>query len=92
MAPKPLRTREEVLEAFKRKGLSISAWARSHGLRPNVVFGVLRGTRKDRIGQGHKAAVLLGLKDGEVIGSNDPFAEGAVGGDVVVESAQDRRS
>lgn len=76
MVKKQLRTREEVLAAFERKGLSISAWAKSHGLPPAVVIGVLRGTRKDRIGQGHKAAVLLGLKEGEVVESKDPFADG----------------
>jgi gp16 family phage-associated protein len=75
MTKKQLRTPEEVLEAFTRKGLSISGWAKSHGLPPSVVIGVLRGTRKSRIGQGHKAAVLLGLKEGEVADSSDPFAE-----------------
>ncbi|WP_026608718.1 hypothetical protein [Methylocaldum szegediense] len=63
---KKLKTREEVLEEFARKGISVSKWAKERGLHPAVVHGVLKG-RKARIGQSHKAAVLLGIKDGEIV-------------------------
>ncbi|OXI48155.1 DNA-binding protein [Burkholderia aenigmatica] len=61
-----LKTREEVLADFNRKGVSVSSWAKRHGLNPAVVHAVLKGTRQARIGQSHKAAVLLGIKEGEI--------------------------
>jgi len=67
MADRRLKTREEVLEDFARKGISIAKWARERGLHRSVVYGVLKGERQARIGQGHKAAVLLGIKEGEIV-------------------------
>lgn len=64
---KPLKTKVEVLEDFARKGISISSWAKAHGLTPQAVHGLLKGQRTGRIGQSHKAAVLLGLKHGEIV-------------------------
>lgn len=61
-----LKTREQVLAEFDLKGMSISKWAKAHGLPPSVVHGVLKGRRKARIGVSHKAAVLLGIKHGEI--------------------------
>jgi len=66
MQQKPLRTREEVLADFSNKGTSISKWAKERGLPPSVVYGVLKDKRKARIGLSHKAAVLLGIKHGEI--------------------------
>ncbi|MDB5931636.1 MAG: hypothetical protein JWR60_3343 [Polaromonas sp.] len=63
----PLKTKEEVLEDFARKGVSLRSWAITHNLSPAVVAGVLKGRIAGRIGEGHKAAVLLGLKDGEIV-------------------------
>ena len=67
MEQKPLKTREEILEDFARKGISLSSWAKANGLTPQVVHGLLKGKRTGRIGQAHKAAVLLGLKYGEIV-------------------------
>jgi gp16 family phage-associated protein len=67
MEQEALKSREEVMEDFARKGISISKWAKEHGLPPSVVYGVLKDRRKARIGVSHKAAVLLGIKHGEVI-------------------------
>lgn len=67
MTQKLLKTREEVLEDLARKGISIASWAKANGLNPAVVHGVLKGGRQARIGQSHKAAVLLGIKDGEIV-------------------------
>lgn len=61
-----LKTREEVLENFARKGLSIRSWAIENGLPPSVVHSVLKGKATGRIGVSHKAAVKLGLKHGEI--------------------------
>ncbi|TAN50298.1 MAG: DNA-binding protein [Methylococcaceae bacterium] len=66
MVQKQLNTRDAVLDDFARKGISIAKWAKDHGLHPAVVHGVLKGKRPARIGKSHKAAVLLGIKDGEV--------------------------
>ena len=62
-----LKTREELLADFSCKGISVSSWAKKHGLNPAVVHAVLKGSRQARIGQNHKAAVLLGLKEGEIV-------------------------
>lgn len=63
---KQLKTREQVLADFERHGVTISGWAREHGLPRNIVQDVLCGKSRARYGKGHKAAVLLGLKDGVI--------------------------
>jgi gp16 family phage-associated protein len=67
MEQKTLRTREEILRDFENKGISIRGWAIAHGITPAVVHGLLKGGRKGRIGASHKAAVMLGLKNGEIV-------------------------
>lgn len=62
-----LRTPEEVRSEFKRKGVSIASWATANNLNVNMVFEVLSGRKKGIRGQAHKIAVMLGLKEGEVI-------------------------
>lgn len=64
---KAIRTPEEVRADFQRKGLSISAWAKEHGFGRATVHAVLSGRLAGRIGQSHRVAVLLGIKDGEII-------------------------
>jgi gp16 family phage-associated protein len=75
MDQKQLKTREEILEDFARKGISIASWAKRHGLAPSVVHAVLKGKRQSRIGASHKAAVLLGIKEGEIV-EEEPYEEG----------------
>ena len=67
MLQKVLKTREEVVADFERKGISVSSWAKKHNIPRSIVYGVLNGSRKARFGLGHKAAVLLGIKDGEIV-------------------------
>lgn len=67
MEQKPLKTRDEVLASFASKGLSIRGWAIANGLQPSVVHSLLRGRTTGRLGESHKAAVLLGLKNGEIV-------------------------
>ncbi|KFB76079.1 hypothetical protein [Candidatus Accumulibacter cognatus] len=71
MKAQKLRTREEVLEDFARKGISIRGWAKKNGVSHAVVRGLLSGRLTGRIGKSHKAAVLLGIKDGEIVEGND---------------------
>lgn len=61
---KKLKTVEEVREDFRIRGISISQWARQHRLSEAIVSGVLRGEKKGLRGESHRAAVLLGIKDG----------------------------
>lgn len=67
MGQKPLRTREDVLAEFARKGISIRSWAIANGVSPSVTHAVLKGKLAGRIGESHKVAVLLGLKQGEIV-------------------------
>ena len=67
MEQKQLKTREEALASLERTGQSIRAWAKKNGVSYGTTVQILRGTRGYRIGEGHKIAVLLGLKDGEII-------------------------
>lgn len=61
-----LRTVDQVRADLDRRGKTIRAWAREHGISDRIVYELLRGRFKGRRGQAHKAAVLLGLKDGIV--------------------------
>ena len=70
MEEKQLKTRESALADLSRKGLSIRAWAKMNGVSYATTAQILRGTRGYRIGASHKIAVLLGLKDGEIVEEN----------------------
>lgn len=61
-----VKTVEEVKKEFDRKGESFSSWAKQHGIRPGVVHDLISGRQLGRRGQSHKAAVLLGLKEGDL--------------------------
>ena len=63
---KQLRTIAEVRADFDRRGLTIREWSRRNGLCDRIVREVLRGRFQGKYGAAHKAAVLLGLKDGVV--------------------------
>lgn len=62
----PLKTAEEVRIDFERRGVNVTQWARDRGLTRQAVFAVLNGKTKGRRGDAHKAAVLLGIKDGVI--------------------------
>lgn len=64
---------EKARDMLSRKGLSIAAFARLHGLNYRLVRGVLDGRYTCRFGKSHKAAVLLGLKEGEVECADKPL-------------------
>ncbi|MDD5297544.1 MAG: DNA-binding protein [Rhodocyclaceae bacterium] len=61
-----LKTPEEVRADFERRGVNVSKWARDHGLTRQAVFDVINGKTKGKRGNAHKAAVLLGIKDGVI--------------------------
>lgn len=66
-----IKTGAEVRAEFSRRGLSISAWARSHGYSAQLVYQVLAGRRGCLRGQCHEIAVRLGLKRGLIGGVAD---------------------
>ncbi len=60
------RSIQDVSAEFQRRGKSIAAWAREHGLNPMVVYDLMQGRSAGKRGEAHRAAVLLGIKEGEV--------------------------
>ncbi|MBS0570122.1 MAG: DNA-binding protein [Proteobacteria bacterium] len=62
-----MKTRNEIKQEFALRGLSIGAWARSHGYPTQLVYQILAG-RKGLRGKSHEIAVRLGLKHGLIEG------------------------
>ncbi len=54
---------EEIRAELAKNGLSLAAWARSHGFSEALTYRVMRG-HPARLGQSHQIAVSLGLKEG----------------------------
>lgn len=61
----PAQAKEALKAELDRRGESIASWAMANGLNPLVVYGVLSGKRNPSRGQSHKAAVLVGMKQGQ---------------------------
>ena len=57
-----MKTAKQVKEEFRSKGLTFNAWAREHGFSPMAVHRVISGKTKCWYGNGHKIAVMLGMK------------------------------
>ena len=57
---------QEARRQLVRSGQTVSGWARQHGFTPRLVFDVLNGRLHGNYGASHRAAVLLGVKDGEI--------------------------
>lgn len=66
-----LKTPDQVKAELSRKGISIAKWAAANELSPLIAYQVLSGRHKGTRGEAHRAAVLLGIKDGEVVGPAD---------------------
>ncbi len=64
---KTLKTAHEVKTELLRKGMPIAWWADLNKIPRSVVYGLLAGRITGDYGNAHKAAVLLGLKDGEIV-------------------------
>ncbi len=62
-----VRSADEVKRDFARKGVSPRSWALANGIKPFVVYQLLAGVSRGVRGQSHNAAVLLGLKEGEIV-------------------------
>ena len=61
-----LRSLEEIDRELDRRGVSKADWAREHGIRPGVVYEIFSRRSSCKRGEAHRAAVLLGLKEGVI--------------------------
>lgn len=57
---------KDARERLQRQGISAADWAKQHGLTPSTVYAVINGQKKCLRGEAHRAAVLLGIKDGVI--------------------------
>lgn len=53
-------------QELQERGESVAGWASRHGLQAQVVHDLLRGRSTGLRGESHRAAVLMGLKKGQV--------------------------
>lgn len=60
------RTPAQAKAWLASQGKSVKEFADENGLDPATTYQVLAGTKKGRRGEAHRAAVLLGIKDGVV--------------------------
>ncbi len=56
------KTSEQIKAEFYAQGVTLSAWSKKNGYRPQEVYRVLSGCVKAKYGKGHEIAVKLGLK------------------------------
>lgn len=63
-----LKTAEQAKAEIEKSGLTIAKWAVKNGVAPSAVYAVLKGRLIGNYGDSHKAAVLLGMKEGEIDG------------------------
>lgn len=64
-------TREQARQELERRGITIADFCRAHDLNRNLVSDLLAGRKKGRRGEAHRAAVLLGIKDGVIDDADD---------------------
>ena len=60
------QARKQAREALEKRGQSAKDFAKQHDLNPSTVYAVLSGQSLCRRGEAHRAAVLLGIKDGVI--------------------------
>jgi gp16 family phage-associated protein len=67
MRTQELRTGQDIRADWLRKGVTLQNWADAHGFNRVSVMHVLTGRNAGSRGVGHKIAVMLGMKDGEIL-------------------------
>ena len=60
------RTPKQAKEWLAKQGKTVQEFAREHSLDPYTCYQVLSGVKKGTRGESHRAAVLLGIKEGVV--------------------------
>ncbi|TDL95662.1 DNA-binding protein [Stutzerimonas kunmingensis] len=58
------RTPKQAKEWLAKQGKTVQEFAREHSLDPFTCYQVLSGAKKGTRGESHRAAVLLGIKEG----------------------------
>ncbi|OIR16789.1 hypothetical protein GALL_26090 [mine drainage metagenome] len=61
-----MNTPQQVLKAMRRRGETITDWAKKNGFPRQQVANVLYGRAKGHWGASHVIAVKLGIKDGVI--------------------------
>jgi len=67
MKTRTTRTPQEIRAEWLRKGTSQADWARQHEFNPATVSQVMTGKNTGARGVGHRIAVTLGIKEGEIV-------------------------
>lgn len=60
------RSPQDIKAEWDRRGISMRKWAGQHGFSPATVHQVLTGKNSGAIGTGHRIAVTLGIKQGDI--------------------------
>jgi gp16 family phage-associated protein len=60
------QARQQACEALEKRGQTAKNFAELNGLNPSTVYAVLSGQSHCRRGEAHRAAVLLGIKNGVI--------------------------
>lgn len=60
------QARAAARKRLEDQGMSLRDFALKHDLNPSTVYAVLNGQKKCLRGEAHRAAVLLGIKEGVV--------------------------
>lgn len=58
-------TPEQVKAKLNKEGKTLTQWAKENGIKYRTAQAVLAGTNRGRHGEAHRAAVALGLKEGQ---------------------------
>lgn len=67
------QARNAARERLSKLGLTAKEWAEQHDITPSTVYAVLNGQQKCLRGEAHRAAVLLGIKEGVVAGDTPRY-------------------
>lgn len=65
MKAKKTMSGEEVKADFRKRGITLSSWARANDYPYAIVSGVVRGVLKGNFGVAHDVAVALHMKASE---------------------------
>ncbi|MBM3113248.1 DNA-binding protein [Pseudomonas alkylphenolica] len=60
----PEQACKEARKRLEQQGITVKDFALKNALHPSTVYAVLLGQKKCLRGEAHRAAVLLGIKDG----------------------------
>lgn len=69
------QARQKARLDLERRGQTARSFADQHKLNPSTVYAVLSGQSQCRRGEAHRAAVLLGIKDGVIENTDGTAAQ-----------------